>query len=139
MKKILILLALLILPSVCMADTVSSGLINLLDNNWSGLNPNEGVWYTVREKQLKELTALDLATYQSTKYSRLHLSLQGGYAPSSALEIGPSYDFGNLSQFNIKVPILSSFDLKVGYGYGRVWGDSKKWDGGPIVFGQYKF
>ena len=119
------------LPSISRADTFS--------DLFNQLKPSVGVIYTVREKQAKELQMVDVAIYQNPKYQWVHLAAQVGYAPSSMAEAGLDYDFGNLSQFHITIPVVSQIDIKIGYGYGRVFNDSKKWDGGPTLTGTYKF
>ena len=107
MKKILILLALLFLPSVCMAQ--ATGSTNTIDISTiiSKLTLHEAVGYDIKSGNMTSYTSADILDYKS-------FALSAGYSTSSAIVASIDYDIGGLSKLGITSPLLSILDLRVG-------------------------
>jgi hypothetical protein len=140
MKKLILILAFVLLPLIASADIISSPIIDIINSHWKDFVVNEGGIYCVREHQFKELTSLTVAKFQAPKWSWLRADFDIGYAPSDMLALELMYPLGNLSQFHITIPIVSSIDINVGYGWGWLFNDdSRKTDGGPAITGSVKW
>ena len=141
MKKLILGLALLsfLCIGVAKAD-VTSPLIDALNGTLKSLPATEGVIYCVREHQFKDLSSITVVSFQHPKWAWLKLNGDVGYAVNDMYALEAMYPLGNLSQFNVKIPVLSQIDISVGYGYGWLFNDnSRQRDGGPCLTGTYKF
>lgn len=104
MKKILLILALMILPSICMAQSTNSFDISTI---LSKVTMHEAIGYDFKSGNVTSYTSADLLDWKG-------FALSGGYSTSSAIMASLDYDIGGLSKFGITSPLLSIFDLRVG-------------------------
>ena len=104
--RLLILLALLILPSLSNAQTASTNGIDI-STIISKLTLHEAIGFDIKSKNTVAYTSADLLDWKG-------LSLSGGYGTSSAIVASLDYDIGGLSKLGITSPLLSILDLRVG-------------------------
>lgn len=139
MKRLILALALVLIPLIAKADTFSSPIIDALNGTLKSLPGTVGVVYCVREHQAKELTSVNILKYQDPKIWWLRLNGDVGYGASDLYMLEVMYPI-DLNKLHITIPVLSQIDLSVGYAYGWLTDDtSRARDGGPAITASWKF
>lgn len=127
------------MPLLSQAQTVqSSNDFNVpgfsLNSFVNGLsNVKNGCMYGIHAKSFSYTVTADIATYKSFGWNI-------GYSASSKLVTGLDYDLGQLSNYGVKIPLLSTFDISVAWdGSWDNIGGRNVWDGGPVLSVSKKF
>lgn len=103
-RKILLLTALVLLPSLSNAQSTNAVDISSII---SKLTLHEAVGYDIKSGNVTSYTSADILDWKS-------LSLSAGYSTSSAIVASVDYDLGGFNQFGITSPLLSVVDLRIG-------------------------
>ena len=103
MKKILLLIALLLVPTICKAQATVD-----LSTIISKLTLHEAVGFDIASRNVTDYTSADILDWKS-------FALSAGYSTSSAVVASIDYDLGGFSKFGITSPLLSVVDLRVGF------------------------
>lgn len=119
MKKLILMLSLLILPTLALADddlTIEVGDVKE-DNAVSILNsPIGGVLNKIPEMNNAIIYSINshkidyAAMFDAVQYKNAALSI--GFSPNDAVVLGASLDFGALKDHGVDVPILKELGLK---------------------------
>lgn len=107
-KKLLLLAALLILPSLSNAQTATSTNGIDISTIISKLTLHEAVGYDVKSGNMTAYTSADLLDWNG-------FALSGGYSTSSAVMASLDWDLGGFNKLGITSPLLSIIDLRIGF------------------------
>lgn len=104
MRKLILLLAILLIPSLSNAQSTNNIDISSII---SKLTLHESVGYDIKSGNVTYYTSTDILSWKG-------IDLSAGYSTSSAIVGSVDYDIGGLSKLGITSPLLSVIDLRVG-------------------------
>jgi hypothetical protein len=104
MRKLILLLAILLIPTVSNAQSTNNIDISSII---SKLTLHESVGYDIKSGNVTYYTSTDILSWKG-------IDLSAGYSTSSAIVGSLDYDIGGLSKLGITSPLLSVIDLRVG-------------------------
>lgn len=104
MRKLILLLTILLIPTVSNAQSTNNIDISSII---SKLTLHESVGYDIKSGNVTYYTSTDILSWKG-------IDLSAGYSTSSAIVGSVDYDIGGLSKLGITSPLLSVIDLRVG-------------------------
>ncbi len=128
MKKLLMLLALLLLPTLGRAD------VGIIDTLKSLPGFKQGVAFDVTESEFNYLTTIGIIKYND-------VGISAGYSGDDKIVATLTYNLGGLKRFGIDTPITNLIDIEAGYyfGFGRIGGDNETSHGPVLTIVNVKF
>lgn len=122
MKKLFLILAVLLIPTLVKAEPV-----DLIENLKKIPSLKQGIAYDIADSKINYLSTVGVIKYSDC-------GLDVGYSSNNKAVAVLSYDIGGLKKLGLDTPITNLIDVRVGFyaGYGRLTG-SNEFSYGPTV------